>query len=432
MGLAVPLLRRGPVLRRVYVGVTYSVTPGAFSWTAPAGVDDVDIVVVGNGGTGGTSPAQSGGSGAVAMKTGRKVSVGQVIPGIVTAANSGQSTICDGMSCPGANTYVGGQMATGGDYNWAGVNGTWGTAANGASIPTLTGLIPAAGAVPDPCLHPTYTGKGGVLGSTALLNGTAPGGGGGCWGSAGNGAPGGIFIYMYRFMPVGGSLVTVQQGMTSRTPPNLLCGLQRRSSAARRFVGLNYLTTVGAVNHVVPYGVDEEDLIAIGGGAAAYGAGLTGAGGSGAIAIRHGKQVYAGKVIIGTVGAGGVYNATFSSTNYGSGGTTTIDGLSAPGGTADFTTTMATGGELNYPSNKGTPGDNQSGSSIYSWALDAMYVGNSNPGPYLDPVYNGQATLAATAATMGSLFGSGGAYKYYVGNTNGTQGGIVVLMHSYS
>lgn len=171
------------------IGIDVLSTAGAFSWTAPALVEYLDIIAVGGGGGTGTAWPAWEASGAVAQRVMKPVYPGLVITGVVGAAGSqgvvGGDTTVDGMIAKGAHGLTL-ETATGGDMNWPGV------AEFGADIYSLTGSK----------IGPSIDGSSRWNGVTDLWGGASfPGGG--AYNTSSNfnarfGGKGAVFFVMYR------------------------------------------------------------------------------------------------------------------------------------------------------------------------------------------------------------------------------------------
>jgi hypothetical protein len=205
MGLRDQLAPRRAIVPRRFVGMTYSVTPGGFSYTVPAGVDEVDIVAVGGGGSYNSANGDGGGGGALAARLGKRVTVGQGLSGVVGNGGSGGATggatSIDGLTAGGGltgNTQARSE-ATGGDVNKRGSYRPASPGTSGGCSPSLSwdgdndATIAAAGGLRThggAPLYPGHTGAGGTG------NATVPGGGGG---SGQPGAAGGIYVFLYAY-----------------------------------------------------------------------------------------------------------------------------------------------------------------------------------------------------------------------------------------
>lgn len=190
-------------------GQNYYNTPGAISFTVPAGVTLITAENWGGGaggggvGVGGNGSAGGGGAGGYARKR-ISVTPGQVLTGIVGAKGLGGAP--GGTGASGGTTSFGGIITctggTGGSPNPTGNGGGGGTATGGDINSTGgAGTAGAAGASVNggPGGASSFGGAGGGGGFGIAGPGAGPGGGGGGSGSAGansggNGADGAIYI----------------------------------------------------------------------------------------------------------------------------------------------------------------------------------------------------------------------------------------------
>lgn len=164
-------------------GLTYSGTPGSFTWTCPAGVTSINVVCVGAGGTGGRNAAADqqalggsggGGGGGLGWRNNILVTPGTVYT-VIAGANSTTA------STNGTNSYfqdgytVVGAGGGGGGSRPAGYSGDIGGGAGGYFVGDGGGSGGSGG-------YATFTTSGG----------NGPGGGGGAGGYSGNGGNGGV------------------------------------------------------------------------------------------------------------------------------------------------------------------------------------------------------------------------------------------------
>lgn len=182
-------------------GMTYSGTPGTFTWTAPVGVTKVSVVCVGGGGGGGGNGAGGGGGGALAYINNYTVIPGNVYTVVAglgglgyagngTAGANGATSYFVSTGTVGAGGGVGGGAATAGGTGGAGgtvIAGTGfaGGAGGNASTYSSGGGGGGAGG------YSAAGGAGGVGYSAGTITGSSSTGGGGGGGSGGGNASAG-------------------------------------------------------------------------------------------------------------------------------------------------------------------------------------------------------------------------------------------------
>ena len=145
------LLHEPPAATTV-VGQQEYTSPGSYSWTCPAGVNQISVVCIGGGGGGGSNNYEAGGGGGLGWKNNISVNPGQVYGIVVGNGGSG-------------NTSGG---TDGGDSTF--------------NIPNV-GLVKGGGGKGNNQGGGTYTGDGGGNGGDHIVYG----GGGGAGGYSGNG-----------------------------------------------------------------------------------------------------------------------------------------------------------------------------------------------------------------------------------------------------
>jgi hypothetical protein len=183
-----------------FVSVQYFTTPGAFTWTRPAGIKKIYVYVIGGGGGAQTGTGVSGGGGAsCAIKMIDVTSIAS-IPGIV-AGTAGPDT--SGAQSVFNTTIIamgGGVSSNPGGYP---VGGPGGTATGGdLNIPGARANATTGGIVGSQGGNPPFFGQGGYAGGYASSGGNGiyggGGGGGGYSGGPGSGGSGIIVVYEYN------------------------------------------------------------------------------------------------------------------------------------------------------------------------------------------------------------------------------------------
>ena len=155
-------------------GLTYSGTPGTFTWTCPAGVTSVTVLCVGGGGAGGYGAGSGGGGGGVGYK---QITV---VPGLtytVVAGAGGAQNTTGSVNSGGDSYFISASTVRGG----GGVGGL-----SNSPLPSTGG---GAGG--------TFTGDGGGVGGVggAHIDVYMSGAGGGAGGYSGNGGAGAAGAY---------------------------------------------------------------------------------------------------------------------------------------------------------------------------------------------------------------------------------------------
>jgi hypothetical protein len=305
-------------------------TPGTYTWTVPAGVTSINIVVVGAGGGGGFSSGfpffkKSGGGGGGGVKTLNDfgVTVGSIITitvgrGGVTGTNgyggnssvSISNTTANGGQNGYNSTSGGGGGAAGGTGGAAGGSGTYTTVGKGG-----TTIAAPYGVGGDGDVNGT---DGAVFISYATVNGTATDASGTAAMAIGVSSDGSKIFNQYASVQlINNGTIT---GNTNKTP-------------ARSYGGGTY--TINEGQDKVNWSVSGGGGGGQGGGPhdAGYSAGASGGGGGGASGSVNVKQGDVISVVGGGGGIGGqVYNGGGGG---GGGGSVTLNGISvgsAPGG----------------------------------------------------------------------------------------------------
>jgi Concanavalin A-like lectin/glucanases superfamily len=201
-------------------GLTYSGTPGTFTWTCPTGVTKVSVVCVGGGGGGGGNGGGGGGGAALAYINNYSVTPGTtytVVAGNGAAGGTrtaggtsyfnNTSTVAAGGGGGGLEWIVGSAGGAGGTVlagtgfpggaggqgdptiQWAGGGGAGGYTGAGGNGSSRTGVA-GSGIMSAPTASTGGGGGGGYSGATAV--GNYGGGGVGLLGPGTNGAAGGF------------------------------------------------------------------------------------------------------------------------------------------------------------------------------------------------------------------------------------------------
>jgi len=349
--------------RSNYIVQTFT-TVGTTTWTAPADVTSVEVLVVGGGGGGGgeSGSAGAGGGGggagglvynnafAVTPSTGYTVTVGGGGPGS-TSNNSGTAgsnsvfatltAIGGGYGSP--RTTAGGNGGSGGG---TGLNGTGGTSTQNSSGSTGFGNAGGAGVSNTYCgsggggagsaglspPSPYNTGGAGGLGQAFSITGVsqyyAAGGGGGAATSTDIPGLGGNGIGGNGGSGSGGSNGTNGAANTGsgggggcgNAGNTKLGGAGGSGIVVIRYKQVKTFTSTGSTTWTVPAGVNQVEVLVVGAGGAG-GAGIAsqgdgGGGGGGGVVYNPYFNVTPGAVLNVTVGAGGT-STTSSSTSGG-------------------------------------------------------------------------------------------------------------------
>jgi hypothetical protein len=158
------------------VGQVEYITPGTYSWTAPAGVTSVSAVAVGGGGSGGAAywSGGGGGGGGLGWKNNIPVVPGSDYTVVVGAGGVGVTANGGGLGTAGGESYF---------INNTVVQG--GSGGAGVGVSTNDNVARAGG------VGGTFVGDGGAVGGTGgTSSGDSAGGGGGSAGYSGAGGRG--------------------------------------------------------------------------------------------------------------------------------------------------------------------------------------------------------------------------------------------------
>lgn len=182
-----------------FMSVQYFTTPGAFTWTRPAGIKKIYVYCIGGGGgaqNGGQSLAGGGGA-SCAIKMIDVTSISS-IAGVVAATA--------GPSVSGAQSTFSSMIAGGGGVGQNGggypTGGAGGTASGGdLNIPGAQASASAGSTIGSAGGDPPFFGRGGYAGGYASSagNGIFGGGGGGSGYSGGPGSGGSGIIVVYEY-----------------------------------------------------------------------------------------------------------------------------------------------------------------------------------------------------------------------------------------
>jgi hypothetical protein len=457
------------------------------SWTVPAGVTSVEVLVVGGGGAGGGGTGAGGGGGGVIQNSSYAVTSGSSITVTVGAGGVGVGNNRGGN---GGNSAFGSLVAVGGGgggSNITGFNGANGGSGGGASDSTGTAGLGTSG----------QGNNGGVATNWSGFYGAAGGGGAGSAGSNGNSAAagaGGIGIsssisgtatyygggggggtYLGGTAGAGGLGGGGNGGSSAAGAPTAGAantggggGGQKDNLATPGASGGSGVVIVkytpgggGSVTPVVttfnsntswtvPAGVTSVEVLVVGGGGGG-GSRHGGGGGGGGVVSNAAYAVTPGASIPLTVGAGGQagwYNGGV--VNYG------CTGAGGPGGNSTFGTITAKGGgggktydACTYVAGGsggggGGQGSSQSGGTATAGQGNVGGIGDPNypgggggggagviGGNYYDDFLgsnggnggNGIANSITGSSVIYAGGGGGGADSGAVGGTGGTGGG---------
>lgn len=169
-------------------GLTYTGTPGVFTWTCPANVYTVSVVCIGGGGAGGTYRSGGGGGGGLGYK---QIPVIPNTTYTVVAGAGGVENITGSVNSGGDSYFISTSIVKGGGGGGGLTNSAFETGGGAGG---------------------TFVGDGGGNGGKGgnYVNADGGGGGGGAGGYAGNGGDGASSAYGYQLF--GGNPATNSGG----------------------------------------------------------------------------------------------------------------------------------------------------------------------------------------------------------------------------
>lgn len=358
--------------RSNYIVQTFT-TAGTTTWTCPADVTSVEVLVIagggGGGGENGSSGAGAGGGGAGGLVYNNAFSVTPATGYTVTVGAGGPGSTSNNSGSAGSNSVFATLTAIGGGYGsprataggnggsggGSGLNGTAGTSTQNSSGSTGFGNAGGAGvgstyagsggggagSAGQSPLSPFTTGGAGGLGQAYAITGVsqyyaAGGGGGGATvtdspGLGGNGIGGNGGFGSGGSNGTNGTVNTGSGGGggCGNTGNTKLGGNGADGIVVLRYKQVRTFTSAGSTTWTVPSGVTNVEVLVVaggggGGGNATGGQTPQGGGGAGGLVYNPYFTVTPGAVLNVTVGAGGAGGTTGS--NAGSAGGNSLFG----------------------------------------------------------------------------------------------------------
>ena len=392
--------------------VTSFTSTGSTSWTAPADVTSVEVLVVAGGGAGGSSHGGGGGGGEVLYNPSFPVTPGVTYPITVGIGGAKQTwgsanSFADGG--PGRNSNFGtltakggqggkyngpggasGNGYPGGDHLGLGNNAAGGGGGAGGFATPATATLSGGG---GPGLQSNITGTasyyGGGGGATGYPNQYAgPGGVGG--GGAGQGVNGSANTGGggAPFADGGSGIVVVKY----KRSPRQLASTSNAAIVTQKFTVSNTWTA--------PAGVTSVEALVVGGGGGGGGQHGGGGGGAGGLVYNSAFAVTPGSNYTITVGNGGAAGTDGDQATIG--GNSVFGTITAYGGGRGGNETVQAGGN-------GGSGGGSSGYATSPASGKGVYPGSSYISEARQGHDGGQGAFPDTGATYGNGGGGGGA-----------------------
>ena len=349
--------------RSNYIVQTFT-TAGTTTWTCPADVTSVEVLVIagggGGGGENGSAGAGGGGGGAGGLVYNNAFSVTPATGYTVTVGAGGPGSTSNNSGSAGSNSVFATLTAIGGGYGsprataggnggsggGSGLNGTAGTSTQNSSGSTGFGNAGGAGvgstyagsggggagSAGQSPLSPFTTGGAGGLGQAYAITGVsqyyAAGGGGGAAavtdspGLGGNGIGGNGGFGSGGSNGTNGTVNTGSGGGggCGNTGNTKLGGAGATGIVVLRYKQVVKFTSTGSSTWTVPAGVTQVEVLVVAGGGGGGGGKRGGGGGGGGVLYNPYFTVTPGAVLNVTVGAGG------SGASAGNGGTAATAG----------------------------------------------------------------------------------------------------------